>query len=87
MALAKNISQICQFFNLIINTSMYYLLFVKYSKMMLSSECNITLMSEILTTCLFAMVTKCPWQPLPGKVILAKKYLQTKIGASMPLNI
>ena len=32
MALAKNISLICQFFNLIINNSMYYLLFVKYSK-------------------------------------------------------
>ena len=43
MALAKNISLICQFFNLIINISMYYLIFVNK---ILSSECNITLMSE-----------------------------------------
>ena len=32
------------------------------------------------------MVTKFPWQPLLEIVILAKKYLQTKIDTSMPLN-
>ena len=32
------------------------------------------------------MVTKVPWQPLLETVILAEKYLQTKIGASTPLN-
>ena len=32
------------------------------------------------------MVTKFPWQPLLEMVILAKKYLQIKIGASLPLN-
>ena len=32
MALAKNILLISQFFNFIINISMYYLLFVKYKK-------------------------------------------------------
>ena len=32
------------------------------------------------------MVTKFPWEPLQKTVILAKKYRQTKIGASLPLN-